>query len=133
MRGKSNSSNVAQNQGNYDLTGGMKNSNTYAGSYNNNNNKNNNKSGAGGSGNDYLKSIMQKYQKNGLIGSYTAQKKVYNQQQLQHNNSNGGKSPILLKKGINAGYSSVEKNKKNISLSGNKKDRMSSYEGRRLY
>ena len=58
----------------------MKNSNTYAGSYNNNNNKNNNKSGAGGSGNDYLKSIMQKYQKNGLIGSYTAQKKVYNQQ-----------------------------------------------------
>ena len=126
MRGKSNSSNAPQNQGNYDLTGGMKNSNTYAGGYNNS-------SKSGGSGNDYLKSIMQKYQKSGLIGSYTAQKKVQNQQQLQSNNSNGGKSPILLKKSINAGYSSVEKNKKSISLSGNKKDRMSSYEGRKLY
>ena len=132
MRGKSNSSNTAQNQGNYDLTGGMKNSNTYAGGYNNNSNN----SKSGGTGNDYLKSIMQKYQKSGLIGSYTAQKKVQNQQQqLQNNNNNnnGGKSPNLLKKSINAGYSSVEKNKKNISLSGNKKDRMSSYEGRRLY
>ena len=68
MRGKSNSSNAPQNQGNYDLTGGMRNSNTYAGGYNNNSSSKN--------GNDYLKSIMQKYQKSGLIGSYTAQKKV---------------------------------------------------------
>ena len=118
MRGKSNSSNgVSQN--NYDLTGGMKNSNTYGGGNNNNN--------------EYLKTIMQKYQKSGLVGSYSVQKKLQQQHLQQNNHSNGGKSPNILKKSVNAGYSSIEKNKKNISMSGNKKERMASYEGRRLY